>query len=69
MAQFKFCLIGSPQLPILDLPMHDVSQLHAALNISKYVEGRMVGIDCQEIDCEVLIPTCRILMVMEAEPR
>lgn len=66
MTRFKFCLVGSPQAPILELPMVDVSELHVALARSKYVEGRMVEIDGHETDCPVLIPTSRILMVMDA---
>ena len=67
MARFKFCLIGSSQAPVLELPMADVSELHDALSVSKYVEGRMVEIDGQATCCPVLIPTNRILMVMEAD--
>ena len=46
--------------------MADVSELHAALSVSKYVEGLMVEIDGHATRCPVLIPTSRILMVMDA---
>jgi len=67
MARFKFCLVGSSQAPVLELPMRDVSELHAALSVSKFVEGLMVEIDGEVTACAVLIPTSRVLIVMEAD--
>ena len=67
MARFKFCLVGSPQAPVLELPVEDLTHLHARLAAAKFVEGRMVAIDDNATNCDVLIPTSRILMIL-AEP-
>lgn len=64
MAQFRFCLIGSPQSPVLELPADSMTHLHARLAGAKFVEGRMVSIDGTVTSCDVLIPVGRILMVL-----
>lgn len=63
MGRFKFCLIGSPQRPVLELEASDVAELHHWLARARYIEGRMVEIDGEQTDCEVLIPANRIQMI------
>lgn len=65
MGRFKFCLIGSPQAPILELHARNVCELHHSLGCSRYIEGRMVEIEGEPTDCPVLIPANRIQIVME----
>lgn len=67
MTRFKFCLMGSAQAPVLELALADLSALHAALLRSKYVEGRMVEVGGEATELPVLIPTGRILLVMEVK--
>lgn len=63
MGRFKFCLIGTPQSPVLELEAEDVRELHYAIARSRYIEGRMVEIDGEPTDCDVLIPANRIQMI------
>ena len=63
MARFKFCLIGSPQRPVLELDASDVAELHQRLACARYIEGRMIEIDGEATACDVLIPANRIQMI------
>lgn len=63
MARFKFCLIGSSQAPVLELPATDVGDLHQMIERARFVAGRMVEIDGEPTDCEVLIPANRVQMI------
>lgn len=65
MARFKFSLIGTPQAPILDLPVSNVAELHAAIGRARFIDGEMVEVDGEVVRCRVLIPVGRIQMVFE----
>lgn len=65
MARFMFALIGTPQTPILDLPVRTVAELNQAIARARFVDGLMVEIDGEGVHCPVLIPVSRIQMVME----
>ena len=66
-SRFKFCLVGSPQAPVLELEAADVHDLMRWLGRSRYIPGHMVEIDGQATDCSVLIPAARIQIIMEED--
>ncbi|MFL6758566.1 hypothetical protein [Sphingomonas sp.] len=65
MTRFKFCMIGTPQSPILEMEARNVAELHHWIARARYIEGRMVEIAGEATDCPVLIPANRIQIVME----
>lgn len=65
MARFEFCLIGTSQRPVLEIDARDVGDLHDAMARARFIEGRMVQIEGEPLDCRVLIATHRIQMVLE----
>lgn len=65
MTRFKFCLTGTAQSPILELDAASIPELHRWLANVRYVEGRMVEIDGEATNCQVLLPVSRIQMIFE----
>ena len=65
MARFMFALVGTSQAPVLELPVASVAELKAAISRARFIDGVMVEIDGQGVHCPVLIPACRIQMIME----
>ena len=65
MARFKFCLVGSPQTPIVEVDVHDLHHLHEIMSRSRFVEGRIVEVDGEGANCGILISTSRVLVVIE----
>lgn len=65
MGKFRFCLVGTPQSPVLELEARDVRELHHSLARTRFIEGRMVEIDGEPTDCEVLISANRVQMIFE----
>lgn len=60
-----FSLIGTPQTPVLELPVYNAAELNAAIARARFVDGMMVEIDGQPVNVPVLIPVSRIQMIME----
>lgn len=65
MALFKFFLIGSSETPLLDVPFEHLSDLHHAMECSRFVEGHMVAVNGEPVSLNVLIPMSRIQMIAE----
>ena len=65
MARFKFALVGTPQMPVLELPERDLGELHHAIGSARFIGGRMVEIGGAAVDSIVLIPVGRIQMILE----
>lgn len=65
MAKFRFCLIGTPQAPVLEIDVGNISELHHWISRARFIEGRMIRIDGEPTDCPVLIPTNRVQMIFE----
>lgn len=65
MGRFKFCLIGSPQSPIVEIGVRHLCDLHLSIGRARFIEGRMIEIDGEAMDCPVLIPANRIQIVIE----
>ena len=66
-ALFKFFMTGTSEAPVLDLPVNNLSELHAHANRARFLEGEMVEIDGRGVSCRVLIPVSRIQMVAETD--
>lgn len=67
MARFKLFLIGTPQPIDVDLPVGSVGELNEIASRSRFIEGNMVQPDHDGVCPGVLIPTCRLQMVIEAD--
>lgn len=67
MAKFKFCLTGSPQMPIVEVDATDLHHLHQLMDRSRFVEGRMVEVDGEGATAGVLIPVSRIQFILEVD--
>lgn len=66
MARFRVFLIGCNQPLEVDLPASDVMQLNAVASTVRFLEGHMAEADHDGVCPGVLIPTCRLQMVVEA---
>jgi hypothetical protein len=66
MAQFRVFLVGVPQPLQVDLPVGNVSELVEIASRVRFLEGHMVEADSDGVCAGVLIPTCRLQLVFEA---
>jgi hypothetical protein len=66
MARFRVFLTGCPQPLDVDLPASDVAQLNVIASTVRFLEGHMAEADHDGVYPGVLIPTCRLQMVIEA---
>jgi len=66
MARFRIFLTGCPQPLDVDLPASDVAQLNAIASTVRFLEGHMAEPDQDGVYPGVLIPTCRLQMVIES---
>jgi hypothetical protein len=66
MAEFKVFLVGMPQPLQVDLPVTSVSELVEIASRVRFLEGHMVEADEGGVCAGVLIPTCRLQLVIEA---
>lgn len=66
MAKFRLFLIGS-QLPIeVDLPVMNVAEISEFIASSRFIQGHLSEPDHHGVCAGVLIPTCRIQLIVEA---
>jgi hypothetical protein len=65
MARFRVFLVGSPQPLDVDLPATDTAELGEIASRSRFLEGYMAQADQDGVCPGVLIPTCRLQMVVE----
>jgi len=66
MARFRVFLTGCPQPLDVDLPASDVAELNQIASSVRFLEGHMAEADHDGVYPGVLIPTCRLQMVIEA---
>lgn len=67
MARFRIFLIASPQPIDVDLPYASITELNAVASCSRFLEGHMAEADHDGVCPGVLVPTCRLHMVVEAD--
>lgn len=65
MARFRIYLVGSLQPLDVDLPASDAAELNEIASRSRFLEGYMVETDHSGVCPGVLIPTCRLQLVVE----
>jgi len=66
MAQFHVFLIGAPQPLQVDLPVGSVNELVEIASRVRFLEAHMVEADGDGVCAGVLIPTCRLQLIIEA---
>lgn len=66
MATFDFLLIGSHSPQRIEVPVEDLAMLANHIAGERFIEGELPPDEWGEIK-RVLIPTCRIQMVVEGE--
>jgi hypothetical protein len=66
MAQFRVFLIGVPQPLQVDLPVGSVGELIEIASRVRFLEAHMTEADSDGVCAGVLIPTCRLQLVIEA---
>ena len=66
MARFRVFLIGSPQALDVDLPATNAAELSEIASRSRFLEGYMAEADQDGACPGVLIPTCRLQMIIES---
>lgn len=66
MARFRLHLIGSPQPLAVDLPASDVAELVEIASRVRFLEGNLSDADSDGVCAGVLIPTCRVQLIIEA---
>lgn len=67
MARFKVFLIGTPVPVDVDLPFDRVAELSEFASRARFIEGNMTEPDHHGVCPGVLIPTCRLQMIVEAD--
>jgi len=67
MGRFKFCVIGTGQVPIINVDENLLRELCDILDRQRFLVGRLIEIDGYGTSCGVLIPTARIQMDCEVE--
>ena len=65
MARFRIFLVGSSQPLDIDLPANDAAELKVIASRSRFLDGRMAEADQDCVCPDVLIPTCRLQMIIE----
>lgn len=63
--KFRFCLMGSSQQPVIEVDVACLHDLHQLLSTNRFIEGRLVEIDGDGVQCNVLIAATRVQMVVE----
>jgi len=66
MAHFRVFLVGGPQPLQVDLPVGSVSELIEVASRVRFLEGHMLEAYSDGVCAGVLIPTCRLQLVIEA---
>lgn len=67
MARFRIFLIGCNQPLDVDMPASDVAELTQIASTCRFLEGHMAEADQDGVCPGVMIPTCRLQMVLEAQ--
>ena len=67
MARYRLFLIGSNSPLEVDLPARIVAELNEIASCARFLEGHMAEADSSGVCPGVLIPTCRLQMVIEAD--
>lgn len=67
MTRFRFCMIGTSQQPVIEMPVGSLTELHELMDRSRFVEGRMVEVDGDGVQLGVLVASSRVQMVVEAD--
>jgi hypothetical protein len=65
MARFRIFLVGSPQPLDVDLPANDAAELNEIASRSRFLDGYMAEADQDGVCPGILIPTCRLQMIVE----
>jgi hypothetical protein len=66
MASFDFVLIGAHLPQRVDVPADDLGSLAAYISTDRFVSGELPADEWGQVR-RVLIPTCRIQMIVEGE--
>lgn len=66
MAQFHVFLVGVPQPLHVDLGVASIGELVEMASRVRFLEAHMVEADSDGVCAGVLIPTCRLQLVIEA---
>jgi len=66
MARFRLFLIGSPQPLEVDLPASDAIELGEIASRTRFLDGHLSDADGHGVCAGVLIPTCRVQLIIEA---
>jgi hypothetical protein len=66
MAQFRVFLVGVAQPLQVDLPVGSARELVEIASRVRFLEAHMVEADSDGVCAGVLIPTCRLQLVIEA---
>lgn len=64
---YRVCLVGQHQPLNIDLPFADLDQLAAEASRAKFLAGHITEPDEQGVCRRVMIATCRIQCVIEAD--
>ena len=65
MARFKLFLIGTPQPLDVEFLASSVSELMESASRARFIEGHMAEPDPDGVYPGVVIPTCRLQMILE----
>ena len=65
MARFRFSMIGTAQVPLLEVAARDLTELLESVDRSRFLEAQMVEIDGCGVSCGVIVATRRIQMISE----
>jgi hypothetical protein len=65
MARFRIFLVGSSQPLDIDLLANDAAELKELASRSRFLDGHMAEANQDGVCPGVLIPTCRLQMIIE----
>lgn len=65
MARFKLFLIGTAHPLYVEFPASGVRELNEVASRARFIEGNMAEPDADGVHPGVLIPTCRLQMILE----
>ena len=65
MTRFRIFITGSPQPIDVDLPVASIAELSEIASRSRFIEGHVAEADSDGVYAGVLIPTCRIQLIIE----
>lgn len=66
MTHFRVFLVGVPQPLQVDLPVGSARELVEIASRVRFLEGHLAEADSDGVCAGVLIPTCRLQLVIEA---